>query len=215
MIFKNNAGKEMINMLRDYLYDTFGTNVPIFTSEIKYKNYSRSWIFAELKKLCSDKELIRYDRGVYYIPTDTIFGKSRISFDEVIEKKYISNGQEVFGFYGGVTLLNTVGLSTQIAVTPTIFTNAVTSQKRIITIGERKAILKKPRTMVNSSNVFALTFLEILSEIPEYYLDDKNKRNCIINFMKINAIRKDDISSLIVLYPKSTSKNYSKLIYDV
>ena len=52
-------------MLYDYLYQTYGVNTPIFTCEIQYKDYSDSWLFTELNKLCGNGELARFEKGVY------------------------------------------------------------------------------------------------------------------------------------------------------
>lgn len=55
-------------MLYEYLVTAFGFNEPIFTSDIQFEDYSKIWIAKELSKLCEEKQLIRYERGIYYIP---------------------------------------------------------------------------------------------------------------------------------------------------
>ena len=55
-------------MLYEYLVTAFGFNEPIFTSDIQFEDYSKIWIAKELSKLCEKKQLIRYERGIYYIP---------------------------------------------------------------------------------------------------------------------------------------------------
>ena len=52
-------------MLYEYLVTAFGFNEPIFKSD---EDYSKIWIAKELSKLCEKKQLIRYERGIYYIP---------------------------------------------------------------------------------------------------------------------------------------------------
>ena len=202
-------------MLYDYLYQTYGVNTPIFTCEIQYKDYSDSWLYSALKELCEKGTIIKYDRGIYYIPTKTIFGNSHLSFDEVIEKKYIQDHGKIFGFYGGIGLLNGVGLSTQVPATPTIITNVETSRKRIVEVAGNRVILKKPRVEVNSENVYAMTFLEIVTSIPEYYLEDEWRKECIIEYMNVRKIKRKDVTSLINVYPELTSKKLleSELIF--
>ena len=69
----------------------FGENEPIFTSEILEEmcDYSRPRVFQLLKKAEQEETLIKFDKGVYYIPTNTRYGKSIISVEQVIKKKYI------------------------------------------------------------------------------------------------------------------------------
>ena len=43
--------KEVLNMLFDYLLETFGQNEPIFLSDISYEDYSDIWLKKELAKL--------------------------------------------------------------------------------------------------------------------------------------------------------------------
>ena len=41
--------------------------------------------------LCEEEKLIRFEKGIYYIPTDTVLGKSVLNPRKVIEKKYIND----------------------------------------------------------------------------------------------------------------------------
>jgi hypothetical protein len=80
-----------VSMLYEYLLDTFGTNEPISVSDIKYGGYSRPWIDKELSKLCKSKKIVRYERGIYYIPSQTPFGASVLNPNKIIKYKYIEN----------------------------------------------------------------------------------------------------------------------------
>jgi hypothetical protein len=83
----------------EYLLDTYGANEPILIGEISYMDYSRPWLFKGLKKLTNDGKLIRFDNGVYYIPTKTVLGISVLNSRKVVEKKYVSAGGRVYGFF--------------------------------------------------------------------------------------------------------------------
>ena len=88
------------------LKNKFGVNQPIFTSEIleEMSEYSRPRVFQLLNKAEKDGSIIRFEKGVYYIPTQTRYGKSLISVEQVIRKKYISNNDEIYGIYGGLQM---------------------------------------------------------------------------------------------------------------
>lgn len=75
--------------LYEYLLITFGTDEPFYTTEISFGEYSKPWLYKELNKLCEEGKIIRYERGLYYIPTQTIFGHSILDPNKVITKKYI------------------------------------------------------------------------------------------------------------------------------
>ena len=62
----------------DYLLSSYGYDEPILSGEISYKSYSVPWIKKMLKKLCDEEKIIRFEKGIYYIPTDTPLGKSRM-----------------------------------------------------------------------------------------------------------------------------------------
>ena len=110
-------------MLYDYLFETFGQNKPIFLSDIRYEDYSAIWLKKELAKLCGNGKIIRYERGIYYIPVKTPFGNSILNPNTIIERKYLSDKGKRIGFYTGITALQQAGLSTQMSNIPEIQTN--------------------------------------------------------------------------------------------
>ena len=52
----------------------YGTDTPIFVSEVSVPNMSQNAVRQYFMRLCKDGKLKRYDTGVYYIPTKTAFG---------------------------------------------------------------------------------------------------------------------------------------------
>ena len=107
-------------MLYDYLLETFGKNEPIFLSDIHYEDYSDIWLKKKLAKLCESNQVIRYERGIYYIPVKTPFGNSILNPNRIIERKYLSEKGNRIGFYTGITALQQAGLSTQMSNIPEI-----------------------------------------------------------------------------------------------
>ena len=97
--------------LIEYLTKTFGYNEPILLEEISFNNFSKSWINKQLAKYVETGELIRFDKGVYYVPKKTILGPSKLNPVKVIERKYINSK---YGYYSGASFLNQLGLSTQV-----------------------------------------------------------------------------------------------------
>lgn len=202
--------------LYDYLCNEFGTNEPFFTIEINYKNYSKPWLYKELNKLCDEKKIIRYERGLYYIPTQTIFGTSILDPNKVIIKKYIFDGFETIGYYSGITFLNQLGLTTQVPNVIEIFTNNEPSNIRETMIGRQRVLLRRARTIVNQSNVAVLSFLEMMNSMTSSFID--NEKKLIINrYIADNGITRKDITKYAPLFPDRAIRTLveSELIYSV
>jgi hypothetical protein len=95
----------------DRLKENYGYDTPIFLDEIKtvMSEYSTPYVFRCIRDAVEKGELIRYDESIYYIPTDTTFGKSLLNPYSVITKKYMKDGKNTVGFFSGWTLLNLIG----------------------------------------------------------------------------------------------------------
>ena len=72
--------------LIDSLIKQFGYNTSFMLSEIEKEDYSKQQIIKEVTKLCEAKKVIRFERGMYYIPRKTKFGTSFFNQNKVIEK---------------------------------------------------------------------------------------------------------------------------------
>ena len=77
----------------------YNPNNPIFVDEIVslMSDYSRPRIYQFIAETVEKNQLLRFENGVYYIPTKTDLGLSKLNPQLVIEKRYISSNGEVFG----------------------------------------------------------------------------------------------------------------------
>lgn len=202
--------------LFDSLLQRYGTNEPIFSNEIRFQNYSRPWIAKQLAKLCEEEKLIRYEKGIYYIPTETVFGKSLLNPRKVIEKKYISNNGEIVGYYSGLTLQNQLRLTTQMSNTIEIYTNNETTRVRDILVGKQKVLLRKSRTEITSDNVAVLSFLELMNDLTPSLLDNE-KKSILINYIADRKITRSDITTYAPVFPDKAMRTLieSEVIYNV
>ena len=166
----------IVMSLYENLVQRFGYDVPILTTEINYKSYSRPWIYKEMNRLCESGSVVHYDKGVYYIPTQTSLGQSLLNPLKVIEKKYLADNGEVFGYFSGVSLLNRIGISTQVPSVLEIYTNKETSQVREVKVGRQRVTLRKARTRITSDNVAVLSFLEMMRDVsPSFFNEERRK----------------------------------------
>ena len=192
------------------LFEKFGEDVPIFTDEILdiMKDYSRQRVYQLIDEAIKQERLIRYDRGVYYIPTDTILGKSNISYQEVVHKKYVSNNDDVYGIYGQFFLELKFMYSTQFPMLTEVITNKESSKYREVFIGKRKVIVKKSRITITKENVFAYMLLEFFRDINvDYFINNKYVNIEISKFIKDNNITLNDINKISNYFPSKCIKN--------
>lgn len=200
----------------DYLTKTFGTNEPIFSSDIKFEQYSKPWIAKELAKLCETGQLIRFERGIYYIPINTPFGSSILNPRKVIERKYIVDNGKVNGFYSGFTALNMLGLSTQMPNTVEICTNNETSKLRNIKVGNQSVTLRRSRVEINNKNLNILRFLEIMNTVPTDFFDS-DRKEIMVKWLAENNITRKLVSKYAPEFPDRAMRNLveSEVIYHV
>ena len=198
------------------LLEYYGYNEPIVSSEIEYKSYSRPWIYKEMNKLCDQGMVVRYEKGIYYIPTKTILGTSILDPRKVIEKKYIKDGADIIGYYSGATLLNQLDLSTQMPNTIELYTNNETSRLRNTTVGNQKVVLRRARTPINTSNAAVLCFLELMNSVPASFFDEERKAK-VCSFVQRNNISRSDIAQFVKDFPDKVFRTLveSEVIYSV
>jgi hypothetical protein len=202
--------------LYDYLLETFGTNEPVLSADIKFRNYSKPWLAKELNKLCESGSLIRYERGLYYIPTETPLGKSSLNPYKVIERKYIGDGNSTNGFYSGMTLLNRLGLTTQMPNILEICTNNEPSKIRTVKVGSQQITLRRARTKITNENVDVLRFLELMNFVPSKFFDEE-RLELITEYIKSTGINRKAISEYAPYFPDKAMRNLieSEVIYRV
>lgn len=200
----------------DYLVRVYGYNEVILSNEIYYDGYSVSWIKKMLKKLCDEEKIIRFEKGVYYIPTDTPLGKSRLDPKKVIIKKYINDGNKIIGYFSGMTFMNMLGLSAQMPNMMEIYTNNEPSRVREVPIGSQRVLLRRSRTAINSSNAATLSFLELMNFTDAGFYDAEKKK-IIAAFIDKNGITRKSVSIYSPYFPDKAMRTLveSEVIYDV
>ena len=192
------------------LKNKFGVNQPIFTNEILevMNDYSRPRVFQLIKNAEQDESIVKFDKGIYYIPTKTRYGNSLISVEQVIKKKYISDNDEVFGIYGGLQMQQNFLITLQVPNTIEVVTNKETMWVRETKLKNRNIILRKSRIPITKENVNAYTILELFSNIDiKKYLDDTSIQREVIHFIKEKEIKLKDLYPLTGAFPSKTTRN--------
>lgn len=188
------------------LKSEYGYDTPIFLKEVKVKGMTDVGIRQTLTRLTQRGGLERYAQGVYYIPQMTPFGKSKLSAKKVYELKYITNNKEIYGYYSGLILENTLGLTTQMPNIIEIVTNNESSRVREVQIGTQKLRLRRSKVKITAKNVRTLQFLDLLSRKTWKTFSDNEKKQ-IINYAREQGLRNEDIYIYISYYPSCVAKN--------
>ena len=92
-------------MLFEYLKDHYKDGESIFLDDIHIEGMRRDNFRQWIKTLADAGKIVRYDKGIYYIPKKTRFDSAAGSNPDTVAKyKYISRGGKTDGYYSGSTL---------------------------------------------------------------------------------------------------------------
>ncbi len=191
--------------IMQFLESEYGFNTPILLNELNIKGMTKVNLRQTLTRLTKQRSIERYAQGVYYIPKMTPFGKSKLSAKKVYEKKYISNNCDVYGFYSGLALENSLGLTTQMPNVIEIVTNNEGSRLREVQIGNQKVRLRKSKVQITAHNAKILQLLDLMNN---YNIDkmSSTQYEIIVNFIKQQKITKEDVYTYIKKYPSKVAK---------
>ena len=198
------------------LLNCFGYNEPFKTSEINFEDYSKEKICIEMTKLCKKGKVVRFETGIYYIPKTNKFGTVIFNQSKIVDKKYIKDGEQVFGYYSGTELEYRLGLTKVKPNTIVIYTNGEKTRMRRVMVGSQRIILRKPRTKIDKFNASVLCFLELMNGIDTETLYEY-KRKLIADYITENRITQRQITKYIPYFPDKTCRNLieSEVIYRV
>jgi len=185
----------------------FKPNTPIFLSDLENKNKISSDVLRKsFSRMTKTGELRRFQKGIYYIPEKTIFGKSSLNPADVIRRKYLSDDKNQYGVLTGLALLNKWGLTTQVPNVIEISTNNETNRKRQVQIGGQPVILRRSRTPITNENVTLIEFLEALSSID---FNNVEQINNLRTYLKSQNFSRSLLDQVLIAYPK---RIYQKLV---
>lgn len=187
----------------------YGENTPIFFEDIANvcSRYTRGRVYQLIDAAMNSGLLAKAGYDCYYIPTTTPFGKSLLNPRKVIEKKYISNKGEVYGFYTGLALLNSFGITTQMPNVIEVFTNNEATKSRRVTINNQTIIVKRARTTINNSNYKEMMLLELFN-LADIRSIDARATQKIVDYMKQNNISIQGIMKYAKFVPARAIKNF-------
>ena len=198
-IYKIIVGDDIMQ-LYDYLLKNYGYDNPIIVNELEVGQYKMNAIRQAIYLLEKEDKIVRYSTGIYYIARDTIFGKSKISFEIVIEKKYIENDRDIYGYFTGLYFKNLLGLTTQMVNIPEIISNKEFSKKRTIEMCGRNAIVRKSNVVITKANAKILQFFDLFKYLT--FEEVNTYKEQLINYIKENSLSKQMVVEYLSYYSK-------------
>jgi hypothetical protein len=204
-------------MLLDFLKSKFGPGKPIFTEDAEPLGLSAGNLRQQFKKLVDSGELFRYEPGVYFLP-DHKHEYYPISSNMVAEYKYITNGDEIYGYYSGYTFANQLGLCLQVPYKAEIVTNNTTAIAREVKVGNIPFYIRRAKVAVTKENRNVLQLLDLLKDVEEYtdYCCEEDAPDIIRRHILRNKILRADVDKYIENFPLKTYKSiYDLKLYDV
>ena len=196
--------------LVNYLKDIYGYDTPIFLKDIRIGGKSKAAIKEEFYRAVKRGELNRDGSGVYSLVNNTNDLINVVTFEKIIENKfiYIENympgleSLQVCGYYSGQTFLNMIGISEQVPAVLEVTTNRTSSKKRYYSALGRLAIVRKARTEINFNNWLMLQFLDMFSFLS---LDEVIKnRDLIVSYIKKQKLTRNMFMVCIRFYGSDT-----------
>ena len=172
-------------MLFEYLKENYKDGEPIFLDDIHIEGMRRDNFRQQIKTLEDAGKIVRYEKGIYYIPKKTRFSSSAGPTPETVARyKYISRGGRTDGYYSGSTFANIIGLSLQVPMKKEIVSNNIAAIVREVLIGKQAFIVRKTNVPISEENVKVLQLLELLKNLDSYLDSDYDEaREKLKNFI--------------------------------
>ena len=194
-------------IVREYI-EKIDVNTPIFLSDIKNLVGEKGKMI--LTRLVRDGVIDRFGYGVYYKPTQTIWGNSVIGNDTIIRRKYIedANGNRK-GYITGARLFNHLGLTTQVPRMTEIVSNECRGKNKIVT--EYSAVVIRPKIIVNNENYLYQQLLDVIENKANIQVESDAPKAVIQDFYNSNQL---DFAELYRtgLERGATKRNLDKMV---
>lgn len=200
-------------MLFEYLKEHYDDAEPIFLDDIHIEGMRRDNFRQQIKTLADAGKIVRYEKGIYYIPKQTRFSSVAGPSPETVARyKYISRNGKTDGYYSGGTFANIIGISMQVPMKKEIVSNNIAAIVREVSIGKQSFIVRKTNVPISAENVLVLQLLELLKNLDSYLDGDYDEaREKIKKYSLANHIAREDVDRYIRRYPDSTFRYYYEM----
>lgn len=207
-----------MNSLYDFLLTNYGENEPIFLANLKIDGMTSNNIRQQLKKLTDLGKVKRFDNGIYFLPNKTVFKSgSQLSFDKVLEYKYLKDNDSRCGYISGLLFFNQLSLTTQVPMVYEVVSNKATNEYRETMIAEFRVIIRKPKVPVTEENYKILQFLDMLKDVDTFSeVRGKSLQDSLCRYMRKANLSIYEMEPYFSYYPDKLYRNLieTRVIYN-
>lgn len=190
----------MSDSLLDIIKRSFGENSLFGLDEIVVpKSFSGS-VSKEMAKLVEDGAVGKYAYGLYFLQSK----KPNLSpsFADAVQISYISNSQNVYGFYGDESYLDFL-LKKKPSNNVVVYSNKATSgKKKIFRFGQRITV-KKPYCKITKENATLNGFLSYLTFASMN--DIERGYSLLADYIREEHFAAQDVLDLLASFPSKTA----------
>ena len=156
---------------------------------------------------------IKKGDNYYYIPkyevVNGIENDNKPTYRSVIEKKYISNGVDIYGCYAGKTLEKRLNVIEQEPAIEEIVTNNTTRRIKEKIIEKNKVILRRPYMKITKDNCKEYELLQLLTDIDKEVLVKRKDR--VKTYIKKSKLSLEKAKRISKNFPMKTRKRLKEL----
>ncbi len=200
-------------MLFDRLKRQYEPGEPIFVEDVSIEGVNRPNLLQQFKTLADSGKIVRYEKGVYYIPKQTRFAlDAGPSSETVATRKYVERQGKTIGYYSGATFANFIGVSRQVPMKMEIATNNLAAAVREVVVGKQSFIVRRSIVPVSAENAKVLPLLDLLKNLDEHLDCDYDEAREMIQKYALDAdIVQKVVDRYIGKYPDSTFRAYYEM----
>ncbi len=199
-----------MSALLDKLTDLYGVNEPIIEKTASINMPSFVGLHNALDQLVKDRKLARFSDGIYYIPVITPFGPSTPGINQVIERVYISDKKDIWGYYSGFTLENMIGLIDQVPAVTEIVTNREASPCREVRLAGQSLRLRRPTVKVTPRNASSLQFLDLLERLDLSRFSSR-KMTTLKQYIQTQNVQKNVVDEMLPFFSQKVAEKLTLL----
>lgn len=220
-------GTKYKELIVEYI-DKYDKDEPIFLEDIRkyvlnFTNQYDEMLLENIKaleqymnviinRLVKDNYIKNYVKGIYYKPTENIFGEMTLDKIKIIEKKYlVDEYNKINGYITGAKLFNQLGLTTQIPKITTIVTNNC-NNKYDYKVDYLNIIIRKPEISITENNYKYLQLIDILLNKEKINIEVDNYNKIINKFIKTNKL---DYEKILKYAKETNNKKILEKLYEI
>lgn len=138
----------------------------------------------KLKRMFDEGKLGHIEKGVYYVPKQTVFGQVKPDYNKYAIDLLTRNKGETIGYESGAYFLNRIGLSTLIPRDIEVVSN---NYRRKLPEGCRITV-KKPPVLVTDENFRYLQILDGIENMNKLHIDAENPTKLLSSVITTNDL---------------------------